>query len=177
MKTYHFVLWLQGVTDITEELENKIFESGCDDALLGTYHSRPFLEFDREADSLLAAVKSALGDTAKAGLAIERIGFYDFVTAAEIARRVDRSRANVSQLISGDRGPGNFPAPFQTVGNNDVWPWPEVEAWFANYDEDSVPPDDNELREIASAYQFVRTVPKKCKRDRLLQELGELALG
>jgi predicted DNA-binding transcriptional regulator AlpA len=174
MKTYHFVLWLEGVNGITEELENRVFEAGCDDALLGTYHSRPFLEFDREADSLLAAVKSALQDAAKAALSVERIGLYDFVTAAEIARRTNRSRASVSQLINGERGPGGFPAPFQTTGNNSLWSWPDIEAWFANYDgECSILGHDRELREIDSAYQFLRRVPNKEKRRRIMEELVE----
>lgn len=175
MKTYHFVLWLQGVTEITEDLENKVFEAGCDDALLGLYHSRPFLEFDRDSDSLLSAVKSAIQDATSAGLTVERVGLYDFVPAAEIARRTGRTRASISLLINGERGPGSFPAPFQTVGNNSFWSWPEVEAWFEEYDgQCSLSGDERELREIDLAYQFVRKVPKKCKRDHMLEELGEL---
>jgi predicted DNA-binding transcriptional regulator AlpA len=172
MKTYHFALWLQGVKEITEELENKVFKAGCDDALLGAYFGRLFLEFDRRAESLLAAVKSALQDAAKAGMSVERIGLYDFVTAAEIARRTHRSRASITQLINGERGPGRFPDPYQTVGSNLVWSWPDVEDWFANYDgECAIRADERELRAIDCAYQFLRRVPNKRARNRILDEL------
>jgi len=56
------------------------------------------------------------------------------VWAAEIAERTERSRQNVDQLIKGQRGPGDFPAPASHATRNPLWRWSEVEAWFAQYE-------------------------------------------
>ncbi len=58
--TYSFTLILSGVEDITPELENGIYGGGCDDALLGMTEGAIFLDFDREAGSLMEAITSAI---------------------------------------------------------------------------------------------------------------------
>jgi len=73
MKTYVFTIWLKDLPEITEEIENKVFEAGCSDALLGMFDSRPFLTFDRKAESREDAIASALKDIAKAGLRIRYV--------------------------------------------------------------------------------------------------------
>jgi hypothetical protein len=173
MKTFHFILWLEGRGPLSQEIEDQLFEAGCDDALVGSFHDRPFLEFDREAATLLAAVTSALRDVKKLNLIVDHIGLYEFVTASEIARRTNRTRASVSQLISGERGPGDFPDPFQPADPSPLWLWPDVEAWLARY-EGKEPADAtaSELRKINTAYQLVRRIPDRDDRNRLLEELA-----
>ena len=142
--------------------------------MLGKFHARTFLEFDRDAESMLEAVASALNDAHKAGLEVERIGLGDLVTPAEIARRTGRTRASISQLIRGERGPGGFPAPVQVSPQSSLWLWPEVSDWL-NGHEAGLPktPVESELRAIDLAYQFLRRVPNRKNRQRILQQLEQ----
>ena len=49
--TFHFSVVLEGLDDINEELANRLYEAGCDDALLGCCETVVSLDFDREAES------------------------------------------------------------------------------------------------------------------------------
>jgi hypothetical protein len=77
MACHEFTLQLAGVSELTEDLETRVYEGGCDDALLGVSAGRGFLDFSREADTLVEAVASALRDARKAGLTVERIKLAD----------------------------------------------------------------------------------------------------
>ena len=57
---YSFTLTLGGFEEITPAIEQAVFEAGCDDALLGIHCGTPYLAFDRDADSLEEAIKSAI---------------------------------------------------------------------------------------------------------------------
>ena len=65
MNTYHFSILIRD-TDL-HDLEDRLYEAGCDDALLCFYNQTPYLEFDREAESAEAAVRSALNNIRAAG--------------------------------------------------------------------------------------------------------------
>ena len=58
--TYSFTLVLSGTTEITDELEQALLTSGCNDALLWSSVGIVGLDFDREADSWGAAIASAI---------------------------------------------------------------------------------------------------------------------
>jgi hypothetical protein len=50
---------------------------------------------------------------------------------AEIARRANRSRENIRQLVAGLRGPGGFPPPVANLKQKSpIWRWADVEAWL-----------------------------------------------
>jgi predicted DNA-binding transcriptional regulator AlpA len=133
MKNYEFTLILADVAEITSELENAIFEAGCDDALLGSQNGVVYLDFEREANSFVEAVVSAIRDVSKAGVSVARLEPDDLVSASDVARRLERSRASISQLIKGDRGPGRFPAPVTRIRQNaPYWRWSEVATWLTN---------------------------------------------
>lgn len=68
--TYSFTLLLSGVDQINEAVEQALFAVGCDDALLGVSNGQPFLDFDREADSLQDAIRSAIEDVERNDLGI-----------------------------------------------------------------------------------------------------------
>lgn len=59
MANHRFILLLEGVTEIDEPLENRVFEAGCDDALLGKRDGIVYLDFNREAPTLAEALASA----------------------------------------------------------------------------------------------------------------------
>ena len=73
MKTFEFDLVLGGVSEVTEEVANALFEAGCDD---GTPHSCDgvaYVAFDRDADSLESAIRSAVANVESAGYTVARI--------------------------------------------------------------------------------------------------------
>lgn len=135
--TFEFTLVLDGIAGITAEVENALFDAGCDDATISLRQGRVYLTFSRAAATLKDAIISAIQDIRGAGIGADvlRVDQCDLVAQAEIARRIDRSRQLVSQYISGGRGPGGFPAPACNVTDNaPLWYWCEVAHWLWSND-------------------------------------------
>lgn len=57
--TDEFILFIDGPTRITEEMESALFDAGCSDGILGKQNGALFMDFSREAPSFLDAVTSA----------------------------------------------------------------------------------------------------------------------
>jgi hypothetical protein len=134
-RDYDFTLVLTGITDLTPEVQDALFEVGCDDATLSMRCGRPFLTFTRSAATLKSALLSAINDVKKAnsGADVLRVDVCNLVTQAEIAKRIRRSRQQVHQYINGDRGPGGFPPPACNVSDDapfPLWYWCEVADWL-----------------------------------------------
>lgn len=62
MPTQHFTLIVEGADLQDKAVINHLFEAGCDDALVGSTGRVQFIDFDRDAAGLDAAVLSALAD-------------------------------------------------------------------------------------------------------------------
>jgi hypothetical protein len=151
--THEFTLILSGFSELTNDVEDRLFEAGCDDALLGILDGTPFLDFSREAPSLEKAVLSAIRDVVQAGFEVVRVEPDDLVSAAEIARRSGRSRESIRQLRTAQRGRGGFPAPVAGVkGRTQIWRWSEVADWLAKQRETRIAP------ETAAAARTIATV-------------------
>ena len=130
---HDFALVLTGLTELTTEAENALFEAGCDDATLSVRFGAVYLTFARVAPSLKDAILTAILDVRKANIGADvlRIDACDLITQAEIARRIDRSRQLVNQYITGQRGPGGFPAPAcHITEGKPLWLWCEVAYWL-----------------------------------------------
>jgi hypothetical protein len=134
-KEYDFTLILSGLADLTTEVENALFEAGCDDAGLGMRDGRAYLTFNRKAPALKDAILSAIRDVRKSGIGAEvlRLDVCDLVTQSDIARRTNRPRQVIHQYIKGTRGPGNFPAPACQITDDEsgsLWLWCETADWL-----------------------------------------------
>ena len=70
---YDFQLIFREGTDITEELADRLFEAGCDDGTPGRCCGVPYIRIHREAESLEAAIRSAVADVQRAGCLVERV--------------------------------------------------------------------------------------------------------
>jgi hypothetical protein len=63
---------------------------------------------------------------------------YDLVSTSDIAVRAGVSREAVRLWVKGQRGPGGFPDPFDSVGGGEkgslaVWCWPAVNLWLREH--------------------------------------------
>lgn len=133
MKTVEFSLVLETSGALHDSLEDAIHESRCDDATLSFRNGIVYLNFNRRTESLESAIFTAIGELEKARVPIFviRIEPSDLVTAAEIARRLNRSRQSVQQLVTGSRSDGDFPVPVAGITTKTmIWSWMEVVEWF-----------------------------------------------
>lgn len=67
MQNYTFTVILGDQTEMTEDLAEALAVAGCHDGLAGSSGGVAMVIFDREADSLEQAVRSAIADVQKAG--------------------------------------------------------------------------------------------------------------
>lgn len=130
-EVHTFTLLLVNEHELTTELEDALFEAGCDDGMLFSKNQVVYIKFDRDADSLEEAIVSAINNVESAGFQVARVEPSDLVTSAEISRRANRSRQSVAQIIKGKRGKGGFPIPVAGVtSKTSVWSWAEVSNWL-----------------------------------------------
>lgn len=136
MDTFSFTLRLDvpsNVDLLSEEIQDALFEGGCDDATFGVEAGHPYGSFDREAKSFPQAIMSAVRDveTAIPGIGVRGIAPDDLVSASAIAERVGKSREYVRLLANGERGPGGFPEPVGYLDKKTrVWRWSDVSGWW-----------------------------------------------
>ncbi len=178
--THNFVLVLSGVSEPDGHLEDALFEAGCDDATLAFRNGVGYLEFDRRARILDAAILSAVRDVERADprLTVVRIEPGDSVNASEIARRIHLTREYIRLLVQGKRGEGDFPAPQSGItGKTLVWSWAGVVRWMFQHNllEDITVVDTAEtIRDINDALE-IRGNPAAI--DRRLKYFRELQGG
>lgn len=65
MECYAFTLRVEGLD--TEQYEDVLYESGCDDAVVAVVDGALFLDFAREAPNFETAVHSATDNVRRAG--------------------------------------------------------------------------------------------------------------
>ena len=65
-------LILAGTSQVDEKMENRVFDAGCDDALLGVRDGIVYLDFDRRGGTFEEALISAIHDVESAGLVVRR---------------------------------------------------------------------------------------------------------
>ncbi|MDP3984579.1 MAG: hypothetical protein Q8Q52_06220 [Acidimicrobiia bacterium] len=134
MTGHEFTLIVEG-PDLQDDAHiEALFEAGFGDAAIGRVGSIQYVDFDREAETFADAVFSATEgiEAVVPEARVVRLEPDDLVTMSEIAERTERTRESVRLLITGDRGPGGFPAPATHFRNRQrMWQWQEVAIWFA----------------------------------------------
>jgi hypothetical protein len=73
MKSYDFKIVLAGVSDVSDEESNTLFEAGCDDGTIVTREGRVFLRFSRTSASLEQAINLAAADVERAGFHVDHV--------------------------------------------------------------------------------------------------------
>jgi len=126
---------IPGATE-PDEFAMRVYEDERlqDMALMGPDQYGMFdADFERESESLPAAVVSALHDLASVLPEAEpiRVENDNLVTIAAIARRLGRSHESVRLYSRNKRGPGNFPAPVGRIDDKTaVWDWGDIAQWW-----------------------------------------------
>jgi hypothetical protein len=130
-----------------------LFEAGCDDALVGRVDGIQYLDFDRESESLEDAMLSAVADIERVdGVEVVRIADAGLASMAAIAARMGRTRESVRLLVSGERGPGGFPAPVTDPRSRyRLWRISEVERWVRIHGSDIAESRDEHVRAAINA--------------------------
>lgn len=149
-----------------EQLEEHLFEAGCDDALLGLGQAgRLALNFTREASSAEAALVSALKDVRKAVPEARLVeAGPDLVGISDIARLLDFSRQNMRKLIQTHLA--NFPLPLHE-GSSAIWHLADVLEWFIQRQDRPV---ENSLVQVAKASMGVNLARESSRVDPKLLE-------
>ncbi len=139
MPSFNFTLIVEGADLQTDAAQGALYGARCDDATFGVIDGVQFAEFHREAGSYAQALTSAIAAIQRVvkGARVVHVEPDELVTISEIAERLNRSREGIRLLVTGDRGPGDFPAPVSHVRTrNRLWRWPDVLRWFATRYED-----------------------------------------
>jgi hypothetical protein len=68
---YRFAVILRGLDVIDDDLAEALYEAGCDDGSPFSSCGVAAVGFDREADCLESAIRSAVADVQKAGCVVE----------------------------------------------------------------------------------------------------------
>jgi hypothetical protein len=73
MKTYEFDVVLKGVSEVTDDQADTLFEAGCDDGTPASCEGVAWVHFDREATSLEEAIRSAVSQVQAASFTVSKV--------------------------------------------------------------------------------------------------------
>ena len=73
MKNYEFDVILKDVSELTDEIADKLFAAGCDDGTPAGCAGVVWVHFDREAASLEDAIRSALAQVQAAPFVVSKV--------------------------------------------------------------------------------------------------------
>lgn len=170
---HDFSLVIDGVTEMTPEIVDALFEAGCDDATVGMRAGRMFITFSRTSTSMKDAILSAIMNVRNAGVGAEvlRVDYCNLVTISDIARKIGRSRQLVHQYMRGMRGPGGFPGPVCEIAEGTyLWMWCEVAFWL--WENDMIKEDVlRTAQEVDAINSFLDMQLQKKRNKRLTQEI------
>jgi len=132
VNTYWFDLEVSGpvIDDHAEMLGDVLVAAGGIDATVQADERGGVIMFAREADDAIQAVISAIEHVTAAGMNVTGVT-EDLVLTDEIAERAKVTPAAVRYWISGERGPGGFPAPKVRRQRASLYSWAELSSWLA----------------------------------------------
>ncbi|AFY71298.1 prophage CP4-57 regulatory [Thalassoporum mexicanum PCC 7367] len=112
-----------------DELVERLYESGCDDALIGTgREGKVGLDFIREAESAYAAISSAIADVKRVVPTATLIeAAPDLVSLTDVAEILGCSRQNARNLIVDSKSIAPLPV---YDGTPSLWHLAEVLSWL-----------------------------------------------
>ena len=166
METHNFTLILDGAVD--ESMAEELFEAGLADAGIGGMDGEQCLDVDREANSLMDAIVSAVCQVRSVdGIDVVRVDGDDLVNQTDIADRTGKTRQAVNHWIKRDADRSGFPAPaLGAQTRSPLWRWADVAVWLGA---------DEGLRERNRVIELVNATLLACARAR--DELERQTMG
>lgn len=152
MQLYEFRVLLDRVPG--DDDVDAIMRAGLDDSLPGADGARGVVDVSRHAESVAAAIATAVDDVRRAGFRAVGLEAEDALALKTIAERVGRSYESVRLLAAGRRGPGGFPPPLTTRPSS-LYSWDAVARWFREHYGLDVAQDDT-ARTLAAADHLLR---------------------
>ena len=73
MNTYGFDIFLKDVLELTDDHADALFKAGCDDGTPACSNGAAWIHFDRDAQSLEEAIRSAVAQVRAAGFQVSKI--------------------------------------------------------------------------------------------------------
>lgn len=139
----------------TEALETRLFETGCDDAIIGVgQKGRLAANFVREAESAEAAIISALRNVKRAVPEAQLVeSGPDLVGVSDMARLLAFSRQNMRKLIQTNLA--NFPLPLHE-GSSAIWHLADVLAWFSDTQKRHIPFELMDVAQVSMSVNLAR---------------------
>lgn len=131
-KIYEFTLVLKNINDTTPNLEDSLYEAGCDDALINFREGTVYLDFHRQSISFKEAVIKAIKEVESSSVnaVVAYVTPEDWVTESDIAKRLHCSRQRVS-LWCKDKRRKAFPKPLMKLSTpSPYWKWREIVEWL-----------------------------------------------
>ena len=130
MRVHEFTVIASGLHPENDDLANRFYEAGCDDASIAFQKGLIILEFAREASTFSSAIISAYGNVTTAGAKVERFEPDYLVSLADMAKRTGLTRAALTHYHKGERAQ-DFPTPIARVmSDSPLWDWHEVASWL-----------------------------------------------
>jgi hypothetical protein len=126
----------------------------------------------RHAPGLAEAVTAAVHDVESAGLRPVRVAAGDWVTLADIATRIGRSREIVRLWSVGRQGPGGFPPPLNPGCDTSFYSWAEVVPWLRRRMGYDLPEEEPVLVAMNLALQLRRLAPRVRRMDAVRELVG-----
>ena len=94
-----FTLILDGVPDLTPEVLDRLFEAGCDDALISRCDGQVSMDFDRVALTLREAITSAIQDIQKAGIGARVVRIEEVTPDPASTENADRDVGAINGVL------------------------------------------------------------------------------
>ena len=131
MDAYWFDVEVDGpvTDDHIEALSDLLTAAGEIDALVQAGQRGGTVTFSRKADDAMQAVVTAIEHVEAAGINVTGVT-EDRIVVSEIAERAGVTPATVRYWLTGERGPGGFPAPKVRRQRASLYSWAEVSVWL-----------------------------------------------
>ena len=110
MTTHRFTVRIDGDVGDSADLD-RLYDAGADDATFEAGGAVSVATFDRDADTFLEAVVSAINDIESTGYDVISVVDDDLVSVAEIAERLGRTRQSRQHAHHRRPGPDPLPGP------------------------------------------------------------------
>ena len=172
MAEYEFQIFCRDVDMSDDSFLDRLYEAGCDDALVCFKDGYVCLDFSRASKSAEEAVLSAIRDFehSTVGGTVERVEPDDLASLSEIARRTGVTRASLQKYARGISKVGeDFPQPAANISGarRELYSAAEVINWMHAKERVVLPGLSTELVNVIAKINQALFVAKARKDDEI----------